>query len=183
MISITDSFKWQSHFFSKSDAKINTPMEMNSHYFIWGANSYNYNYKGGKLLNYVDRITGEKKSGSGQAGKKGPTRGKAHPNYIGIISIFKPGDSLKDIYSAIDERFIFLKNKLAKGANIIFPIDSDFLTNKKNIIPKKITNEFIKKNHGLGKGVARDRLKSNTDIERWNKIQARIATNIDMLFN
>ena len=54
----------------------------------------------------------------------GPTKGRAHPNFVGLV---KPGDTLE----GYKERTEFLIKKLKKGFNIEFPLDPD--TSAKNI--------------------------------------------------
>lgn len=171
---LSDPFKWQKYFFNKDDSKKEV-----KDYFVWGANSYNYNYRRGKILGYTDKLTGEKKNGSGMAGPKGPTRGKAHPNYVGIVSIYKPGDNLDEIFEINKKQFRKLFNKLKGGHNVIFPMNDNEIP-----LPKKITLEFIKENHGLGKGVALKRVMESKDkkqLKLWQSIQDNIKENIDTL--
>ena len=171
---LSDPFRWQAHFVK--DGALKKAEDMPETYYVWGANTYNYKYRTNKLLGYTDRVTGETKEGSGQAGRKGPTLGKAHPKFVGVVSIFKPGDSLSSIAAAIDGRFAFLKRKLRQGARIEFPMED-----KTKELPKKYGLDYVAKHHGLGKGVARDRLKTARDIARWEKIQARIEMGIRSL--
>lgn len=154
-------------------------------YYVWGANSYNYKYPKGKKLGYTDRISGEKKEGSGMAGDEtkkfpGPTKGKAHPNFVGLVTIVKPGDTLEDIYAMNKERTEFLIKKLKKGFNIEFPLDPDSKGSRGKDLKK-----YILENHGLGQGVAKKRAvesKNPQDLKDWESVQNNIRGNIEYLF-
>jgi hypothetical protein len=76
----------------------------NAHY-LWGANSGNYSgiAIGGSL------------NGRGMAGANGPTRGRAHPNYVGIITMDAQDMPLND--SVFDRLEEFLRT----GKNVVVP--------------------------------------------------------------
>lgn len=177
---ITNPFTWGKKFYKgdtlKSDEEIRD-------YYVWGANSYNYNYRKGKILGYTDRLTGEKKGGSGMASAKGPTRGRAHPNFIGIISIFKPGDNMEEITKINAKQFRKLYRKLLEGHNVIFPLDMDRFTEKN--VPKmskgSVYDEFVTESHGLGKGVSLKRAEESEnpqDLINWQNVQGTIFDGI-----
>lgn len=78
--------------------------ERNS-YYLWGAN----------IGNYKKRNPNKKLKGSGLASRKGPTRGRGHPHYIGVITTslsFKKNDKVFD----------FLEQKLRDGNNVVIPL-------------------------------------------------------------
>ena len=184
-ILITNPFTWGEKFYSGD--KLKNPEDIGA-YYVWGANSYNYNYRTGKILGYTVRLTGEKKNGSGMAGPKGPTKGRAHPNYIGVISIFKPGDDLEEIRKINAKQFRKLYRKLLEGYNVIFPLDMDRF--KKTDVPrnskKSNYDEFVTESHGLGKGVALKRAEESNnpqDFIDWQNVQGTIFSGIyDYLF-
>ncbi len=76
-------------------------------YYLWGANPRNYS----------KRDPSQKLKGSGLASRKGPTRGRGHPHYIGIITT-----SLE--FDKNDRVFKDLEAKLLSGANIVIPLIS-----------------------------------------------------------
>jgi len=74
-------------------------------FYTWGANAGNYQGIAiGKSLN-----------GDGMAGDRGPSRGKAHPHYVGIITM-----SLNDMPKN-DAVFHALENEIANGHNVVIP--------------------------------------------------------------
>lgn len=177
---ITNPFTWGKKFYKGDTLK--TDEEIRD-YYVWGANTYNYNYRKGKVLGYVDRITGEKKNGSGMASSKGPTKGRAHPHYIGIVSIFKPGDDLEEIRKINEKQFRKLYRKLLEGHNVVFPLNMDLF--KETDVPKMSTGttyeEFVVESHGLGMGVAKKRAEESENPEdyiNWSNIHGMILDGI-----
>ena len=74
-------------------------------YYLWGAN----------LTNYKISSPTKKLKGSGMASSEGPTRGRGHPQFIGIIVTslsFRENEAI----------FSFLENKLRDGANVVVPV-------------------------------------------------------------
>ena len=93
------------------------------------------------------------------SGEKGPTGGNAHPNFIGIITLMNRGDTIDEIRKNNQRQFAFLFDRIVEGHNVYFPIDT---AKEKDLVVPKITNlqeyrSFLASNHGLGKGVARER--------------------------
>ena len=177
---ITNPFNWGKKFYKGDTLK--TDEEIRD-YYVWGANTYNYNYRKGKILGYVDKLTGEKKSGSGMASPKGPTKGRAHPHYIGIISIFKPGDDLEEIRKINQKQFRKLYRKLLEGHNVVFPLNMDYF--KENDVPKMSRGtpyeDFVVESHGLGMGVAKKRAEESENPEdyiNWSNIHGMILDGI-----
>ena len=74
-------------------------------YYLWGANSGNY--KGIAI--------GQSLMGGGMAGPHGPTRGRAHPHYVGVITM-DVADLPKN-----DAVFQDLNNLLNNGSNVVVP--------------------------------------------------------------
>ena len=133
-VALTDSFQWQRHFF-RSDGQLKRIDEMDTVY-VWGAN-----------LNNVDRRHGAKLHGGGMASERGPTRGRAHGNYIGVVSILYPehGDTLGLAMCSIEKSFRRLHRKLKQGYRIEFPAhDASDATARTDVAA----------GHGLGKGIA-----------------------------
>ena len=76
-------------------------------YYLWGAN--NNNYKGIKI--------GQSLQGDGMAGpKNGPTIGRAHPHYVGVIS-----DETKVICQRMMPFLLELENHLNNGEDVVIP--------------------------------------------------------------
>lgn len=78
-------------------------------YYLWGANSGNY----------LKQTIGEVIGGGGLAGPNGPTRGMAHPHYIGVNTMDF------DLMSENDAVFANLKSLIESGKNVLVPIFND----------------------------------------------------------
>jgi hypothetical protein len=79
-------------------------------YYVWGANSDNY--QGIPM--------GHSLKGGGMAGvQHGPTEGRAHPHYVGVITMAEADLPLNDAV------FDVLKGFLAKGQNVVIPTYRD----------------------------------------------------------
>ncbi len=78
-------------------------------FYLWGANRFNY----------TGIAIGQSLNGGGLAGRKGPTRGLAHPHYIGVNTM--------EVGHHADNVAIFadLTTKLSNGNDIVFPIFHD----------------------------------------------------------
>jgi hypothetical protein len=74
-------------------------------YYLWGANAGNY--QGIEI--------GQSLNGAGMAGTNGPTLGRAHPHYVGIITM-NQDDMPKN-----DAVFSALSNLLKNGRNVVIP--------------------------------------------------------------
>jgi len=74
-------------------------------YYLWGANSGNF--RGVPL--------GKSLGGDGMAGHDGPSRGRAHPHYMGVITM------AKDELQRNDDVFKDLALLIADGANVVVP--------------------------------------------------------------
>lgn len=75
----------------------------NNTYYLWGANLRNY------------KITDSTLGGSGMASPDGPSRGRGHPHYVGVITT-----SLSFVEN--DLIFSFLEERLEDGADIVIPV-------------------------------------------------------------
>lgn len=73
-------------------------------FYTWGANSGNYQLAIGQSLH-----------GLGMADVSGPSRGRAHPHYVGIITM-----NLNDMPKN-DPVFLSLENELSNGNNVVIP--------------------------------------------------------------
>lgn len=73
-------------------------------FYTWGANAGNYQVPLGKSLN-----------GLGMAADDGPSKGRAHPHYVGIITM-----NLQDMPKN-DPVFLALENELGNGNNVVIP--------------------------------------------------------------
>src|ERR1044072_320242 len=73
-------------------------------FYTWGANSGNYQLAIGQSLH-----------GLGMADVKGPSRGRAHPHYVGIITM-DVNDMPKN-----DPVFLALENELSNGNHVVIP--------------------------------------------------------------
>jgi hypothetical protein len=110
-------------------------------YYLWGANRHNCNTSPRKRLR-----------GSGLASKSGPTRGRGHTHYVGIITT-----SLRTNNN--DRIFSDLENKLKSGSSIVFPV--------------------IKGRCALGTGVA---FRRYGDIKNWYRSQKYLFEKVIGLF-
>lgn len=80
-----------------------------STWYIWGANSGNY------LQGPIGGLIG----GGGMAGPNGPTRGRMHPHYIGIITMNAADMPLNaPVYAGLEAL-------IAKGDNVAIPVYVD----------------------------------------------------------
>jgi hypothetical protein len=120
-------------------------------YYLWGAN----------LRNYVIKDPAIILKGSGMASINGPTRGRGHAHYVGVITT-----ALENYEN--DKIFTELESKLRNGSNIVIPV---------------INGRF-----GLGTGVAFLR---HSSLENWYRSQkhlleeiirlSSVATEVDIL--
>ena len=159
---LSNPFEWQAHFFTRT-GKPRTP---NDRIFAWGAGLYNVSKKPGEALD-----------GSGMASAKGPTKGYANAAYVGVVSIFKKdkGDTMPKIKASIKANFEKLRKLRMEGKTIVFPLAAG-CTPDRTGAPTSIHDVIL--HHGLGKGVAVERLQSADDVAQWGEIQTHIAQGI-----
>ena len=74
-------------------------------FYTWGANSGNYQ----------GIAIGQSLHGRGMADEKGPSRGRAHPHYVGIITM-----DISDMPKN-DPVFASLEQELGNGKNVVIP--------------------------------------------------------------
>ncbi len=106
-------------------------------YYLWGANAGNYKQK----------PIGDILGGGGMAGARiGPSRGRSHPNYIGVntMEIDHMGDN--------DAVFKDLAQKLQDGKDVVIPIFDD----------DHATPTTYKYSLGTGLG---------SDVDKWGDVQ------------
>ena len=157
---LSDPFEWQAHFFTRT-GKPKTP---DDRVYVWGAGLYNVSKKPGEAL-----------QGSGMASERGPTKGYANAAYVGVVSIFKPGDTMPKIKASIEASFDRLRKLRMEGKTIVFPLAAG-CTPAKTGAPTSMHDVLL--HHGLGKGVAVERLQSADDVAHWGEIQTHIAQGI-----
>ena len=135
--------------------------DMNTVY-VWGAN-----------LNNVHKRHGSKLNGGGMAGTQGPTKGYAHSNYIGVVTILYPeyGDTLGKAMRSIETSFKRLTKKKAQGYNIAFPYMPG--------VDKEVSD--VARFHGLGKGIAANKKMSDAERQDYETMQAYIERKIKEL--
>ena len=160
---LSDPFRWQRHFFTRT-GKSKTPGDR---VYVWGAGLYN-----------VDRKHGDALEGSGMASTKGPTKGCANSAYVGVVSIYKKdkGDTMPLIKASIKASFEELRRlRVEKGKTIVFPTAAG-CTPEKTDSPTSFHDVIL--HHGLGKGVAVERLRAPDEVAKWADIQKCIAEGI-----
>lgn len=112
--------------------------------YLWGANPNNYQINDPK----------QSLNGNGMAGPNGPTRGRGHPNYIGLITT-------SENYAEQNNRvFDRLVQELRKGKNVVVPTAQ---------------GKFA-----LGTGIAFNRHFNGND-RPWKKSQHQILRRLDGL--
>lgn len=175
---LSNPFSWRQHFFKGNKIKKRV-----KDYYVWGASSRNYNKISGTISTYTDATTGKEVKTTGMSGEKGPTGGNAHPNFIGIITLMNRGDTIDEIKKNNQKQFAFLFDRIVEGHNVYFPIDT--AKEKDLVVPKKTNlqeyRSFLASNHGLGKGVARERAFTSgnpQDATNWHDIQSSITNGI-----
>lgn len=118
------------------------PWDQNTLY-VWGAN----------IDNYAKNDPTQNLDGGGMASATGPSKGRGHPNYVGIVttSLDKPEN---------DAVFSKLESDLQNNKNIVFPMAN---------------NKF-----GLGTGIAYNWFNSDND---WKESQKYLLNKIDALIS
>ena len=116
-----------------------------SSWYLWGANGSNY-----------DLPIGQDLMGEGMAGKHGPSRGHAHPHFVGIITM-----STADL-PINDKTFATLKARIAAGDSVIVPIFPDSAFSP--------TGDTLSLGTGIG-----------SSIPGWASIQREILAHIHAL--
>lgn len=109
-------------------------------FYTWGANAGNYQ----------GIAIGKSLQGKGMADITGPSRGRAHPHYVGIITM-----SLNDMPKN-DAVFLSLDSEIANGNNVVIPFFKGRFSLGTGIgatVPKwgDIQKYLLTKIHGLGK--------------------------------
>ncbi len=99
---------WQDGTPSDDPSNVWTVWDKNN-YYLWGANSSN-----------ISGISiGKSLMGGGLAGSHGPTRGLAHPHYIGVNTM--ESDKMNENITAFNN----LTSLLVSGKNVVIPIFHD----------------------------------------------------------
>lgn len=115
-------------------------------YYLWGAN----------IGNYQQQAIGAQINGGGMAGTSGPTRGRYHPHYVGVITMqFSAMPNNKAVF---DE----LSKWISQGNNIVVPAFFD----------QNIRATGFKLSLGTGIGATQP---------RWGDIQSYLLTHIVQL--
>lgn len=159
-VRLSDSFQWRDKLLYP-DGSLRRVSDMSTVY-AWGANLHNARMQHGRKL-----------MGGGMASEKGPTGGRAHAHYVGIVSILYPehNDTLGRAMCAVEDAFDKLHSKLRQGFHIEFPRDQQDPSSWSSVA----------QGHGIGKGIAAAKTMSKEERADYDMLQKYIKRKIHEL--